>query len=163
MFNGNSHARFAVSRGERNGKQFVRTNTRAVGDTCYIISAVARTSSSCQFCNIIPITDVTLEVCNSDYSSDLSQAWKSSARKIIRVDTIPYVGVCSTSPSNGKASYFERQILDPLGNTEHSPEDTNRGCLIRSSWCAKPERWSSSEERNTVEFGIRPITLLFIV
>lgn len=28
--------------------------------------------------------------CNSDYSSDLSRAWKPSARKIIRVDTIPY-------------------------------------------------------------------------
>lgn len=129
------------------------------------IRGAAHTSSSCQFHNIALITDVTRELCNSDYSSDLFSGMETvRSFKIIRVDTIPYVRVCSTSPGNGKAPYFERQILDPLGNTEHSPEDTNRGCLIRSSWRAKPERWSSSGGGwNTVEFGIRPITLLFIV
>lgn len=85
------------------------------------------------------------------------------SRKIISTRFLTYEYV-QRRPATAKRRYFEKQILDPLGNTKRSPEDTNRGCLIRSSWRAKPERWrSSAGGRNTVEFGIRPITLLFIV
>lgn len=92
----------ARTRGFTRGKKrkAIHQNEHASrGDTYYVISAVPPMPPlvSCQFRNIAPITNVTLDVCNSDHSSDLSRAWKPSARKIIRVDTIPYVQVCSTS------------------------------------------------------------------